>query len=246
MKICLILALAVATGTLRSEPAVEVIGVESRASEARALHLLGGQPVELRLQMIATTPGRVSIRANLYQLASGIAAPLAKDLPVAADVGIDGATIHQQKFSITLPDVRHATVMELRFAAKSEAGDAWQPAGLARLVVHPTGLLAEIKKLLSETAETAGTKLAVIGESPQLKQTLRGASLSFDDAEAIADATPGTLYLGRHDEPAYALVRLRPHDGHVGDAAVGDPHLRAVEDPIGAVAFSVGAHAGWV
>ena len=33
-----------------------------------------------------------------------------------------------------------------------------------------------------------------------------------------------------------AVVRARPHDGHVGDRAVRDPHLRAVEDPVGAVA----------
>ena len=45
------------------------------------------------------------------------------------------------------------------------------------------------------------------------------------------------LGVGRHDEAADALVGLRPHDRDVGDAAVGDPHLRAVEDPVVAVAL---------
>ena len=39
-------------------------------------------------------------------------------------------------------------------------------------------------------------------------------------------------------------VGLRPHDGDVGDRAVGDPHLAAVEDPVGAVAGAVATGAG--
>ncbi len=216
MRIPLLLALAVAAGTLRSEPSVEVVGVEGRASEARTLHLLAGQPVELKLQMFATAPGRISIRASLYQLAGGIAAPLAKDLPVAADVGFDGASLRPQKFGITPPEVRHATMMELRFAAKSEAGDAWQPAGVARFVVHPAGLFPQVKALLSKAIETAGTKVAVIGESPQLKQTLRGAGLGFDEAEAVADPAPGRLYLAECSaEAARALIAQTPPEARL-------------------------------
>ena len=36
--------------------------------------------------------------------------------------------------------------------------------------------------------------------------------------------------------PAVRRRVAGPHDGHVGDAAVGDPHLGAVEDPVVAVA----------
>ena len=42
---------------------------------------------------------------------------------------------------------------------------------------------------------------------------------------------------GRHDEAADALVGARPHDRDVGDRAVGDPHLGAVEHPVVAVAL---------
>ena len=54
------------------------------------------------------------------------------------------------------------------------------------------------------------------------------------------------LRVGGDDEAADAVVGLRPHDGDVGDAAVGDPHLRPVEDPVVAVAPRAGAHVGRV
>ena len=38
------------------------------------------------------------------------------------------------------------------------------------------------------------------------------------------------------------VVGARPHDRDVGDRAVRDPHLRSVEDPVGAVAARVRAH----
>jgi hypothetical protein len=162
MKFRVIVALAVVTGTLRSEPVVEVVGVEGRTSDTRALHLVGGEPVELKLQMVSTTPGRMSIRVSLYQLASSIAAPTAKDLPVATDLGFDDSLIRLQKFGITPPEVRHATMMELRFAAKSEAGDTWQPAGVARLVVHPAGLLAQVKALLSNATALSSNEFCEV------------------------------------------------------------------------------------
>ena len=47
----------------------------------------------------------------------------------------------------------------------------------------------------------------------------------------------------RHDESDDPFFGPGPHDRDVGDRTVGDPHLRAVEDPVGAVAPCGGAHA---
>ena len=52
--------------------------------------------------------------------------------------------------------------------------------------------------------------------------------------------------VGRDHEAADAVVGPRPHDGDVGDGAVGDPHLGAVEHPVVAVALGRGAHAAGV
>ena len=45
------------------------------------------------------------------------------------------------------------------------------------------------------------------------------------------------------EKAADALVGLRPHDGDVGDAAVGDPALDAGDDELIAVGAGAGLHA---
>ncbi len=49
--------------------------------------------------------------------------------------------------------------------------------------------------------------------------------------------------VGGHQEPPDAVIGLRPDRGHVGEVAVGDPHLGAVEHPVGTVTAGAGAHA---
>ena len=51
---------------------------------------------------------------------------------------------------------------------------------------------------------------------------------------------PGRV--GGNDEAPDPLVGASPHHGDVGDPAVGDPHLGAVEHPVAAVAAGMGAH----
>ena len=46
---------------------------------------------------------------------------------------------------------------------------------------------------------------------------------------------------GDHEAPD-AVIGLGPHDGHVSDGAIGDPHLGAVEHPVVAIPLRRGAH----
>ena len=46
------------------------------------------------------------------------------------------------------------------------------------------------------------------------------------------------------DEALDAFIGHRPDDGDVGQIAVGDPHLGAVDDPVAAVLLGVGLHVG--
>ncbi len=48
------------------------------------------------------------------------------------------------------------------------------------------------------------------------------------------------------EESANAFVRARPHCRNIGDAAVRDPHLGTVENPVRAVAHRMSAHAGGI
>ena len=44
----------------------------------------------------------------------------------------------------------------------------------------------------------------------------------------------------RHEEALDALRGIRPYDGDIGDAAVGDPHLDAIQNPVSSVPPSEG------
>ena len=50
---------------------------------------------------------------------------------------------------------------------------------------------------------------------------------------------PRTIF---DDKALDAFVGFRPYEGRVGNCAVRDPHLRAVEDPVLAVAFRMRLH----
>jgi hypothetical protein len=190
-----LLALGLVMGTSHGEPAVQVVGLEGRAADAPAIHLVGGQAAALALQITSPMPGRMSVRGSLYQLATGVAVPIAKDLSVADEFAFDGSSIRRQRFVVTPPEVRAATLMELRFATKMDAGETWQSAGTARLVVYPADTFTQIKAQLSGAARRASVTIAVLGESPQLKALLREAGLSFEEVDAASDAEAGTLYL---------------------------------------------------
>ena len=211
MKPWAAIALGFIMGTARGEPAVQVVGIEGRAGDAPAIHLFGGQPAELALQIASTRPGRMSIRASLYQLATGVAAPIAKNLTVADGLAVDGSSLRPQKFAMTPPEVRAAAMMELRFAAKMEAGETWQSAGVARLIVHPADIFTQIKTQLSAATNRMGVKLAVLGESPQLKSVLREVGQVFSEADAASDAGADTLYLVECSaDAARALIERTP------------------------------------
>src|SRR5262249_50067817 len=47
-----------------------------------------------------------------------------------------------------------------------------------------------------------------------------------------------------HNETLYPFIRLRPYDRDVGQVAVRDPHLGAVDDPVAAVLLRVRLHVG--
>ncbi len=210
MKRWIAVMLGVLLGAAHAEPLVQVAGVEDRASEPPALHLLAGQAATLRLQITAPAPGRVSFQASLFQLATGVAAPLAKELPVADGVALDGSSIQVRSFTLTPPAVDATTTMELRFAGQPEGAEKWQPAGSVRFVVHPGDLFEQLKKQLATATTDASAKLVVVGESPLLKAALRDLELTFTEADKVEEAE-ATLYLAEAvAEPARELLEQAP------------------------------------
>lgn len=65
--------------------------------------------------------------------------------------------------------------------------------------------------------------------------------------QLVTDGVGGeTRGVGGHDESADSVVGGGPHDRHVGDRAVGDPHLAPGDHPVRTIASRPGFHRGRV
>ena len=114
------------------------------------------------------------------------------------------------------------------------------------------------------TDRSPGDAVTRLGEAAQrpLQALHVGQAVRFGNAHVVEEQRTGDRgaqahllvdFLGSeagevllHHEALDAVVGLRPDDGDVGQVAAGDPHLGAVEDPVGTIAPGVGLHAGRV
>lgn len=199
MKALLFLSLLLLARAAWCAPEVRVLGTGEGAEASPVFPVWGGRAVELSLEIVAADPGQhMNVRAGLQQLTSALAAPLAAGLPVARELTFERSLARLEKWKVTLPAVRQPTQVQLHFEAQSGAGQPWQPAGSARLVIYPSDLAEEGKKALAELAQRDAGRLAVFGGSARIKAALREWGVDFED---VGDTLPQQLdrsliYLG--------------------------------------------------
>jgi len=183
-----------------AEPRVEVLGEQEGRTSTRTLHVFGGRELAVQVQLSGGADG-AQLRGRLYQLAGGVAAPLAEEFPI-----VFAPADH---FRFAIPSVAHVTLMELRFTAQAEA--ARQKAGAARLAVYPLDHAVQLQARFAAAFEKAGAKLWVASDSPQLKTVLRAAGMIFEEHETIQAAS--AIHLAQGDaETASRLVQAAPED----------------------------------
>ncbi|HSI12162.1 MAG TPA: hypothetical protein VK961_08965 [Chthoniobacter sp.] len=200
MRTFLILMALFAAATSHAQTTVRVVRLVESSDAVPVFHVWGGQPVVLALEVAATDPGlKASVRANVYQLAGAIAAPSSKDVPVAEKLSFEHSLAHLKNWRWSAPAVRHPTVFELRFAAQSNDGGDWKPAGSARLIAYPADLGAQLKDLATAARANGAGRLAVFGASTDLKTAFRDLSIPFEDVgEALPDEMePSSIYIGQ-------------------------------------------------
>ena len=184
------------------------------STPVREMHVFGDRPVALDLGIDAAAGATVEVRADLVQLADGLAAPLQKDLVVAEALDFTAATHRQIHWSITLPAVKNMTRMAVTFRT-STRGAAWRPAERLLLSVYP--------KEGSEwraVAQRAGLRLAVFGPAGELRAVLKAHGIKFEDlgaewpgelpagATVLGETTPAKLrdWLDVQSNPRGALI----------------------------------------
>jgi len=200
MKTLLVLMAMLVAVTSYAQTKVRVAGLTEGPDPAPVLHVWGGQPVELALEVTATEAShKASVRATVYQLAGAIAAPVGQSIPVVQEVVFAHSLAHFESWKLTLPGVRHPTSFEVRFAAQAEGNGAWKPAGSARVVAYPADLGAQLKEMVAAAQTNGAGRIAVFGTSAELKAALQSISIPFADAgEAPPDELdPALVYLGQ-------------------------------------------------
>jgi len=203
MKILLALTAALAAGALHAQTTVRVVRLAESPDARPVFHVWGGRPLELALEVTAADPSHhVSVRADVYQLAGAIAAPLSQKLPVAQELSFERSLARFENWKLPLPAVRHATSFELRFAAQADAAGDWRPAGSARLVVYPSDLGEQLKEMVTSAQTSGSGRLAVFGKSPDLKAALQSVEIPFEEVgEAPPDELDASLvYLGQSSQ----------------------------------------------
>jgi hypothetical protein len=93
----------------------------------------------------APRPEGLTIRAELVQLTSKLASPVAGELEVPLSARpVSGPEI-ELDLSVAVPAVNRETGFELRFRSRRQGDQAWQPAGRIALRVYPVDLLSPIR-----------------------------------------------------------------------------------------------------
>ena len=122
--------------------------------------------------------------------------------------------------------------------------DGLAPAGLGGADRAPTDAIAGLGQATQWTLQALDLGQAVgIGDAHIVQ--IQGRSHRGAQAHLVLDFLGReTGGVGRHDKALHTLIGLRPDDRDLGQIAVGDPHLGAIDDPIPAITAGVGLHVG--
>lgn len=158
-----------AAGTLNAAPVVPWI----KASPA-SVHVFDDRPASIHLEVKAPIGTGGFIRADVWQVASGIAAPLSADLKIADVLEFNDRTFVIVPASIPLPKVKYRSELRVRFRLALSGNEEMSVFCEARMFVYPKSLPATLKELPA--------RLAVLGDSPSLRAFLNGENIPFTDA----------------------------------------------------------------
>jgi len=88
--------------------------------------VFSGTTAKLCLAVEAPLGTKLTIKADLMQIARGLAAPLARDVPIAEALPFADRTHRIIEAPLAVPDVQRITQILIRLSARSADNDKWQ------------------------------------------------------------------------------------------------------------------------
>jgi hypothetical protein len=143
-----VLALALLAGiqTVSAQPLTDLVMVTARPDPIEPYRFIGGRTVTVPLIVHLPTREGLTVLAELVQLSSTLAVPIAGgvDVPLGVSVPEAGAT-SELELSVALPAVTRETDFELRFRSFRPPDRVAQTAGRVELRVYPANLLEPVR-----------------------------------------------------------------------------------------------------
>lgn len=177
---------------------------EDPACPASPMHVYGGGALKITQVVEAPLGTHAHLVADLFQLASGVAAPLQRDVPITPEFSFEDRTYLPAVCVLpSLPAVQRRTTMLLKLKA-ADSGTSSASRSLT-LIVYPAAEPDAWKKTFAARLSRSGLRrLAVFGEGTALRQFLRLRKVAFED---LGQEWPGefdgqTFYLGETSAPA--------------------------------------------
>jgi len=196
--LCCALLLGPARATLAAD-AIHFVGLEGRVEPSSRLPaVFGNREQGLNLEMDGVTAQAASLRADLFQVAGGLAMPLAKDIHLKEALTFSNTSPQHLRVSMKFPDVKRRAEVLVRLALIQSAPQSGPiQLGELRFEVFPSSVTKEMTDLLQPKPDSSA-QVVVFGPGQKLRHFLTGLHVPFEDAGTGTPDRfdPNRLYFG--------------------------------------------------
>jgi len=195
---CGLLLLAQAGSTMAAD-SIRLVGLEGRVeSTSRLPAVFSHRDERLNLEIDPVTTQTVSLRADLFQVAGGLAMPLAKDVHLQDGLTFTNASPQRLRVSIKFPEVKERAEILVRLALIPSVPQASPiPLGDLRFEVFPAGVTKDLTNLLQPKPNNP-VQVGLFGPGQKLRHFLTGLHVPFEDegTDTPNRFDPNRLYFG--------------------------------------------------
>ncbi len=195
----------VATGSLFAQVTVEVLPESALKPE---LHCFGGGVVECKVAVEAPLGSKVSFEMALFQITSGLAAPLGEK-SASDPIEFEKQTRRVVSVPLSLPEVKNRTELMARFFTQLSGEEKKAVAGTAKVFVYPKDQMKELALSFARVEKDTGISLTIFGESKRIRGFLKENKITFNEAgsELPSTLSKTALYMGEVDARSPAVRR---------------------------------------
>jgi len=235
LALTLALVIVVAEAASAGEQSVVLAQITFGSSSLSSEHVFGGRTIPVRMTLYGPQDTRADLRARLFQLSSGLVAPVGTDRDVASDVNFGRGLRQQLTFNLEVPAVQRESHFEAVILARAHPAGEWRRLGSASFRAYPSDLLKPLKRWSEDRP------LRVHDPSQKLERFLTAQGISFLDpnARTFEKSTEPLITLVVGGADALALAKRRAERGDAVmlfmERAVAFPRIERARGPRGAM-----------